>query len=378
MLNRFSKWTWGVIALTLARAIMIALMFLDVPKLDYHVGWAFYHGGDEFLYFKVANDILAGKFLFTTVSGGWAFVVALATWLTQADHYEATLPVLTPLNGIFLSVCSVWLVARLTRLLTADDSQSLLAAAVWTFSPYLLWVAFSFFPKAMALQNVYVPRQLWLNGLTDAPSIFLVMLGAVLLLKAHQTQNANRLIWIGSGVMFGLALSIRIHTLAMIAPMWFALLLARRWRELLWVVLGSVIGFAPQFVYNGLVGNIFDTPYIRNWLRPQNGGISFEWNNTPFSPRFLLSNLITITRGNILLMIVGVAAAGAAAFAFVRAWRLRGGVEAIIMFVAPLASFGLHVTAYLFLDDPIRFSMPAITLGLPAMVWTLFARPTRS
>ena len=61
MLNRFSKWTWGVIALTLARAIMIALMFLDVPKLDYHVGWAFYHGGDEFLYFKVANDILAGK-----------------------------------------------------------------------------------------------------------------------------------------------------------------------------------------------------------------------------------------------------------------------------------------------------------------------------
>ena len=101
VLNRFSKWTWGVIALTLARAIMIALMFLDVPKLDYHVGWAFYHGGDEFLYFKVANDILAGKFLFTTVSGGWAFVVALATWLTQADHYEATLPVLTPLNGIF-------------------------------------------------------------------------------------------------------------------------------------------------------------------------------------------------------------------------------------------------------------------------------------
>jgi hypothetical protein len=272
----------------------------------------------------------------------------------------------------------------------------LIATVAWTFSPYLMWWAFGFFPQAVSLRNVFVSRQFWANGLTDGPAIFFALLGAYFLVRACQSEETRfikengflKWLWILAGVSLGLATAIRIHSLAMIAPMVFALMLVRQWRAMAWLALGGVIGFSPQLIYSALFGRVLDIPYIRNWLRPEENGLRFEWNNTPFSPRFLLENFLTITRGNWLLMLIAVLGCAMLIYAFWRMWVQRGKAEALTAFLAPAASFGVHVSTYLFFDDPIRFTMPALSLGVPALVWTLFvslnfafqkiAGPTRS
>ncbi len=368
-------WSRIVIALVIIRVIMMGLLMGDVPKLDYHVGWAFYHGGDIYPYYLAAQRVLAGQFGYIPLSGAWVMWIALAIRLTNATVYEDALAFLTPINGFVLGSLSVWVMAQLTWRLTASRWQSLIAATLWTFSPYIMWWAFGFFPQAVSLRNVFVSRQFWANGLTDGPAIFFAMLGAFLLVRAcHLTnaQESHKRLWILAGVSLGLAAAIRIHSLAMIAPMIFALLLVRQWHAIVWLALGGLVGFSPQLAYNAFSGSVLDIPYIRNWLRPQNGGINFEWNNTPFSPRFLLDNFLTITRGNWFLMLVAALGCAALGYAFWRMWLQRGKVEALTAFIAPLASFGVHVSTYLFFDDPIRFTLPALSLGVPAMVWTLF------
>jgi len=370
-LNRW--WSRLVIALVIIRVIMMGLLLGDVPKLDYHVGWAFYHGADMYPYYVAAQRVLAGQFGYIPLSGAWVMWIALAIRLTNATVYEEALVFLTPISSFVLGSLSVWVMAQLTWRLTASRWQSLIAAALWTFSPYMMWWAFSFFPQVVSLRNVFVPRQFWANGLTDGPAIFFALLGAFLLVRACQLTNAqesHKWLWILTGVSLGLATAIRVHSLAIIAPMMFALLLARQWRAMVWLTLGGLVGFGPQWAYNALSGSLLDIPYIRNWLRPQNGGINFEWNNTPFSPRFLLENFLTITRGNWLLMLVAVLGCAALVYAFWQMWKQRGIVEALTAYVAPLASFGVHVSTYIFFDDPIRFTMPALSLGVPALVWT--------
>ena len=368
-------WSRLVIALVIIRVIMVGLLLGDVPKLDYHVGWAFYHGGDIYPYFIAAQRALGGEFTYVPMSGAWVLWLALAIRLTNANVYEEALAFLTPFHSFVLGSLSVWVMAQLTWRLTASRWQSLIATVAWTFSPYLMWWAFGFFPQAVSLRNVFVSRQFWANGLTDGQAIFFALLGGCLLVCAYpltSAQGSRQHLWILAGVSLGLAAAIRIHSLAMIAPMVFALMLMRQWRAMAWLALGGVVGFSPQLIYSALFGRVLDIPYIRNWLRPEENGLRFEWNNTPFSPRFLLENFLTITRGNWALMLIAVLGCAILAYAFWQMWVRRGKVEALTAFVAPAASFGVHVSTYLFFDDPIRFTMPALSLGVPALVWTFF------
>ena len=42
------------------------------------------------------------------------------------------------------------------------------------------------------------------------------------------------------------------------------------------------------------------------------------------------------------------------------------------MFGAPVASFALHVTTFIFPTDPVRFTLPAVSIGLPALIFMVF------
>ncbi|MEK7324634.1 MAG: hypothetical protein AAB217_05190, partial [Chloroflexota bacterium] len=55
-----------------------------------------------------------------------------------------------------------------------------------------------------------------------------------------------------------------------------------------------------------------------------------------------------------------------------RCWRQCGSFAATVMFGAPVASLGLHVITYVFIIDPIRFALPALSIGIPAGVWAMF------
>ncbi len=365
-------WRIGLPALLVARLLMSLLLMANVPRLMIHVGWYFYHGGDQDTYYNLARALADNAPQATTVGIGMPLLMAGLLRLTHAPDYFGILPALVLLDGFVLGTLSVWVMARLALALTGSRAQALAAAALWTFSPYLLWVAFGLHPEAEVLRNAYVPRQLWMNGLTDGPSLLLAMIGLWLVAARWRDGRARWMLL--AGLCFGLGVTIRIHTMPIGAVAAVALLWNRRWKDAGWLILGGAVGFAPQMWYNALtMGGPLNTPYVSNWLRFGASGFKLDLRNTPFAPQYLLTNLWLLSRRNGLLAGGGALAAAAAGWLFWQCWRTRGSLIALLTFGAPAASFALHVLTYIFTTDPIRFSLPAISIGVPGAVWSAVA-----
>ncbi len=365
-------WRIGLPALLVARLLMSLLLMANVPRLMIHVGWYFYHGGDQDTYYNLARALADNAPQATTVGIGMPLLMAGLLRLTHAPDYFGILPALVILDGFVLGTLSVWVMAQLALALTLSRAQALAAAALWTFSPYLLWVALGLHREAEVLRNAYVPRQLWMNGLTDGPSLLLAMIGLWLVAARWRDGRARWMLL--AGLCFGLGVTIRIHTMPIGAVAAVALLWNRRWKDAGWLILGGAVGFAPQMWYNALtMGGPLNTPYVSNWLRFGASGFKLNLRNTPFAPQYLLTNLWLLSRRNGLLAGAGAVAAAAAGWLFWQCWRTRGSLIALLTFGAPAASFALHVLTYIFTTDPIRFSLPAISIGVPGAVWSAVA-----
>jgi hypothetical protein len=192
-----------------------------------------------------------------------------------------------------------------------------------------------------------------------------------------QTSPAGRrrdAFFLSAGLALGLAATFRIHTLAMAGVVVLAVLWVRQWRGALLIGSGLILGLGPQFWYNATVsGHPLNMPYISEWLGfDSQGQFYFSRTTMHFSPQFLLDSLTLLARGNPALAVVGAATGVAAVYLFIHCWRRCGSFAAIVMFGAPLASLGLHVITYVFIIDPIRFALPALSMGIPAGVWSLF------
>lgn len=380
------RWLWTVFALMVMRLTMSWLLLNDIPKLPSHDGWYFRHGGDQDIYFHLAQSIVAGHPQPATVGIGQPLVIALLLRLTQAPDYLGVLPWLVILHGFVYGGLSVWAMAVISRAFTGSRWQSFVTAGLWTFSGYALWLGLGLHWDAENLRDAYLTRQLWMEGMTDAPSLFLMLSGIMLMALAESERRASAAArdldkwFLLSGLAFGLAVTVRIHTLMVGGVVFFALLWSRQWRNLLALGIGFGIGLTPQIIYTfaaeggafSLSGG-FNIPYIGRWfVADTRGNLAFNWHGMPFSPKFLLDSLILLTRGSWFLALAGIAAVCLAAYAFLICWRQCGSTVAIVLFGAPLSSLVLHITTFVFVTDPIRFSLPALSIGIPATVWTMF------
>lgn len=399
--NTRQWWLIAILALTLMRLGMWWLILHDVPHVRDHADWYFYQGGDHALFFRVAQSIAnsqpllsdSGAPMQSSVGIGLPLVMSLFVRITGAAEYHDILPMMVIWNGIFLGVTSVPVMAALALALTGKRAQAFWVAAAWTLLPYLLWLGFAIHPEAESLRNAYVPRQMWMTGLSDGPSLFFVALGMLLAIwgvRRAQVGSTHAALFLFGGIFMGLAAVFRIHVLPMAAVVIFALLWSRQWTSALWIGLGLVIGFAPQFWYNSFsAGHALNTPYLSGWLifgdtdmsgLTQSGWMVFGPGNhialdptgLPFSPRSLLENALLVAGRLPLLTLAAAAGVAIGSYACVRMWRERGNLYAIIAFGAPLASFALHVTTFIFPTDPVRFTLPAVSIGLPALIFTVF------
>ncbi|MBM4423113.1 MAG: hypothetical protein FJ030_06920 [Chloroflexi bacterium] len=356
----------------MARLVMGMLLMLDVPKLASHDGWYFRHGGDASLYVELGIAIDSGHPKPTTVGAGLPLLIALIHRLAGGETYYDFLPYLVPLNGFLLAGASVWIVGQTALYLSGSCRQALLAAAVWIFLGYALWLGLGLHWDAENLRDAHLSRQMWMNGITDPPSLFLAMLGLMLTVRAYSASGNRALMtYAFAGAAFGLGCAFRIHTAAIAAAAFAALLWNRRWSGLAFLAAGFVVGFSPQLWHNAVTSpSIINTPYLSGWLGfSADGRFYFRWNVMPISPGFFRDSIAVLTRGNWLVAIVELALLLSVAYAFARCWRHRGSFAALVMFGAPAASLALHVTTFVFAGDPIRFSLPAISVGLPAAVW---------
>ncbi|HLF02127.1 MAG TPA: hypothetical protein VI547_09140, partial [Anaerolineales bacterium] len=366
-------WRFSLMALMFVRLAMWWLLQHDAPRLIDHYRWHFYHGGDEVLFFRIAQEILSGRLEPTTVGVGLPLMMAGLIRFMNTVDYEQVLPAVVIGNGVLFGLLSVPVIASLGRTLSGSRAQGLLTGAVWALLPYLLWAAFGIHSQADLLRNAYVSRQMWVSGITDGPSFLFVTLGMVFALQSQKRSSLTQIgLLVVGGAWMGWAAAIRFHVLPVAAVAVVAFIWSRQWGAAAWLIAGLLIGFMPQFWHNAVAnGHPLNTPYLNSWLRfDADKGFIFNLKGSPISPRFLLTNMLALARRLPLLVSAGTALAVIGLYAFRRNWQKCGSGSAIIMFSAPLASFGLHVVTYVFAEDPVRFTLPAAALALPAVMWT--------
>lgn len=361
-----------MLSLAALRMAMVVLLLHEVPKVTDYFNWYFNHGGDHVLYFQMAQDLVAGTPRPSTVGVGWPLIMAVLILFTGGQEYADILPIIVLFGGIVLGSLSVVLMAALTRQLTGSRGLAFVAALLWTLLPYMLWAGFLIHPQAVALQNAYVPRQMWVTGITDGPSLLLLLAGLWLTAKCRKATR-QRLWLVLAGVCFGYAVAIRIHVLPVVAVAVAALAINRQWRGILWLVLGSALGFAPQLWHNSVANyHIINTPYLSGWVGfTYNGEFYFNVRGTPFAPAYLIENVLLLARRLPLVVLTGLLSVAVGIWSFVVAWRRQGSFSAVVLFGAPLASLALHIITFVYAEDPVRFTLPAVSLGIPAAVFTL-------
>lgn len=382
-LNTRIAWRNGLFALVIVRVVMWGLFQNDVPRMIDHWQWQFFYSGDETLYFKRAMELIEGRYakpgshkvLPNTIGVGLPFIMAGLVRFRGSTEYADIQPLLVIGNGLLMASISVVAMATLAKQLTGSRWQGLLVGTIWTLLPYLLWLGFGLHSQAEVLRNAYVPRQMWVSGITDGPALFFVTLGTVLALQGAYFKNEKPLATFGlviaGGICMGLAAAIRIHVLPVMVLVPVAMLWSRKWREAALVVGAMLIGFLPQFWHNTMIDYSFlNTPYLNGWIHiTWDGRIEIVTTAMPISWSILSENISRLIMRSPILSLAGLVGVALAAFAFVRCWQRRGGAFAMIMFGAPLGSFALHFVTYVYMTDPIRFTMPAMALGLTVGVW---------
>jgi hypothetical protein len=362
-----------LIGLVCLRLAMMSLLVLGIPSLIVKDGWYFHHGGDQDMMFDAAQSILAGQPKYTYVGAGMPLVMALFIQVFRAETYLDIVVPLVLLNGFLLGSASVVVLAVLARRLTGRRDLALASAALWAVLPYAFYAVFGLHRDAALLRDSYLPLLLWANGLSEAPSLFLYLLGLVLLLAGLDERRGWALA--AAGVTFGFAGVIRIHTFAPVGVVFGLLALRRDWRSLALLAGGLLIGYLPQIWYSrGYSGSGIKIPYIQNWLRvEEDGRFYLDIKNTPFAPQFLIANTWGMALRHSELAGVGLAAGAVGLFGFARFWREHGWFRALLLFGSPLFVLFFHALTYVFAADPFRFSVPAFPLLLIAGVYSVAA-----
>lgn len=372
-LNQPSRWALAIFALVLLRLVMWWLFQHDLPRMEIHDGWYFYHGGDQGVYFNIAQSILKGNPSSQSASAGWGIVLAGMLAFMGGKDYVDILPLVVIGNGLWLALISIPVMAQLGWVLTRSRTQGWLVAAVWTLFPYLLWLAFAFHRDTENLRNAYVSRQMWVSGLTDGSSWLFMILGVGMALRARQLGRWAWLWFLVGGISMGWGTAIRMQVIPVAVVTVGALALTRQWRGAGLTFLGCCIGFAPQIAYSwASTGHPFNLPYFIEWIRwERDGTFVFTPMTSQANPSSFIGNLLAWVRR--LPLVAGVAIAGGLIGfgAFLKRWR-QDQAATLVMFFAPLGSFALHVVTYVYSSDPLRYTLPAIFFGLPAVFWTGF------
>ena len=200
-----------------------------------HNGWLFYQGGDQI--WLVTTGWLAGLGeLAPSYTGySWPLVLAPITAVTGPNFVDAMPPIIA-LNALVLAPLALWSIYELAARL-AGRAFGLFAAAGWVVAPYIVIPLWRSDYHERYVEQV-LPQSLGLTGLADYQSMVLLLVGAVLFVRALET-NAP-LDALAAGLVVAFAVGMKPSNGLFLAAPALAAVLARNLRPLLPFVLALV------------------------------------------------------------------------------------------------------------------------------------------
>jgi hypothetical protein len=193
-----------------------------------HNSWLYYQGGDQTYYYTDAW--LFGHWTLPTAEVGWGWSYILTPIAGPAgDNVLSGLPAIVLLNTIVLLPVA---------LLAVYGIASRIAGRVFGYWAALLWVAVPYIAIPLWVQRYHgkyveqtLPQTFGMTPLADFPSMVLLLVGAYLIFRALDTRGWREPDL--AGLVLGFALCVKPSNAIFLFPAGLALLLARRWRQLI-------------------------------------------------------------------------------------------------------------------------------------------------
>jgi hypothetical protein len=371
----------GLIGLAIARVVLALLFMLNVLPLELRWRWFLHHGGDQDISFWLAQTIIEGNPRTVLIGIGGALpMIPLILLLDPYNYFEIVAP-LVVLNGFLLGGLSVLVVGHTAKRITQDDRVALWSAGIWSILPLLFYVGFFWHFDAVTVRSSLVPKIGWLNGLSDGPTMFFMMLAVMLLasnLESGQYKRTQFWRMVAVGAAMSYAVVYRVHIAPMVVFLTLYVLVSHGWLNLLFVGIGGIIAYIPQAWYNMVVFGIpittgysskIDTDAFGSGAaRPLIDRLRF----LPFHPRHIgeLLDYFLGSRPWLIIPLVAVILIGLAATILL--WRKRGWHSVALLIGAPLSYIGLMATAWPFREDVVRFSMLCYPFLIILTCYTFF------
>lgn len=192
-----------------------------------HNGWIFNQSGDQISLLTTGWLLGNGELAPTHTGYGWPVAVAPIT-IFSGPSFVAAMPWVIALNVLVLGPLALWAIYGLaTRI--AGRAFGLLAAAVWVILPFAaipLWR--DDYHERYVEQ--FLPGALGLTALADYQSLVLLLVGAVLFVRALETGATLDLA--AAGLVVGFAVGVKPSNGLFVAAPILAAVLARTLRPL--------------------------------------------------------------------------------------------------------------------------------------------------
>jgi hypothetical protein len=193
-----------------------------------HNGWLFYQGGDQ-IWLVTTGWLLGGGELAPTYTGyGWPMALAPITAFTGPSFVSA-MPAVIALNVLVLGPLLLWAIYGLGARI-AGRAFGLLASAVWVVLPFAVIPLWRDDYHERYVEQ-FLPGALGLTALADYQSMVLLLVGAVLFVRALETGATLDVA--AAGLVVGFAVGTKPSNGLFVAAPVVAALLARRLRPLL-------------------------------------------------------------------------------------------------------------------------------------------------
>jgi hypothetical protein len=193
-----------------------------------HNGWLLYQGGDQ-IWLVTTGWLLGDGELAPTYTGyGWPMALAPITLFTGPSFIPA-MPAVIGLNVLFLGPLLLWAIYGLAARI-AGRAFGLLAAAMWVVLPFAVIPLWRDDYHERYVEQ-FLPGALGLTALADFQSMVLLLVGALLFMRALETRAS--LDAVAAGLVVGFAFGIKPSNGLFLAAPVVAAVLARRLRPLL-------------------------------------------------------------------------------------------------------------------------------------------------
>ena len=357
------------------RLLLDTLFMLNIIPLELRWRWYLQHGGDQDIMMSLARSLRLGVPEESVV--GFAQPLVMLPWAIWLDEYFY-LGIVVPMvliNGFFMGGLSVLLVGGVARRITRDDRVAIWAAAIWAILPLLAYLGTFWHHDWQTVRSTLAPKLAWLNGLSDGPATFMLLVAVFLLTR----RSGKPRFWqfVGIGAALGAAVMYRFLVMPVVVMLLIYAVFEFRLSGLLAMIGAAFITYLPQAWYNlSVFGLPFTTGYlsygvVANYGGPLDRPLQDKLLSTVFRPQHIIQNITYFIERRFWLMIPLGLGFIISILALIFIWRRLEWRGAVLLLGVPMAYLLPLSMAWNFRDDIIRFSLPVLPALIIASIYSI-------